>query len=101
VLLYVASSLPFRIVPLSLPAITVVSMFIFSGAWYQLSVTPTLLNSSGRFTLPIGRAYFIGVHTVASGPFFAACVIATIPLIVVFLISLRRFRSGVSLGAIR
>jgi ABC-type Fe3+ transport system permease subunit len=71
------------IVPLSLPAIAVVSMFIFSGAWDEFPVAPTLLNSSGKFTLPIGLAYFIGVHTVAWGPFLAAVVIATIPVIVV------------------
>jgi ABC-type glycerol-3-phosphate transport system permease component len=89
------------IVPLSLPAIAVVSMFIFSAAWDEFPVALTMLNSSGKFTLPIGLADFIGVHTVAWGPFFAASVIATIPVIVVFLISLRWFRSGVSLGAIR
>jgi len=89
------------IVPLSLPAIAVVSMFIFSAAWDEFPVALTMLNSSGKYTLPIGLADFIGVHTVAWGPFFAASVIATIPVIVVFLISLRWFRSGVSLGAIR
>jgi raffinose/stachyose/melibiose transport system permease protein len=89
------------IVPLSLPAIAVVSMFIFSAAWDEFPVALTMLNSSGKFTLPIGLADFIGVHTVAWGPFFAASVIATIPVIVVFLVSLRWFRSGVSLGAIR
>jgi multiple sugar transport system permease protein len=89
------------IVPLSLPAIAIVSMFIFSAAWDEFPVALTMLNTSSKFTLPIGLADFIGVHTVAWGPFFAASVIATIPVIVVFLISLRWFRSGVSLGAIR
>lgn len=89
------------IMPLSLPAIAVVSMFIFSAAWDEFPVALTMLNTSSKFTLPIGLADFIGVHTVAWGPFFAASVIATIPVIVVFLISLRWFRSGVSLGAIR
>ena len=89
------------IMPLSLPAVAVVSMFIFSAAWDEFPVALTMLNTSSKFTLPIGLADFIGVHTVAWGPFFAASVIATIPVIVVFLISLRWFRSGVSLGAIR
>ena len=89
------------IVPLALPAVAVVSMFIFSAAWDEFPVALTMINSGSHYTLPVGLADFIGVHTVAWGPFFAASVIATIPVIVVFLISLRWFRSGVSLGAIR
>jgi ABC-type glycerol-3-phosphate transport system permease component len=89
------------IAPLSLPALAVVSMFIFSAAWDEFPVALTMISSSGNYTLPVGLADFIGVHTVAWGPFFAASVIATVPVIVVFLISLKWFRSGVSLGAIR
>jgi ABC-type glycerol-3-phosphate transport system permease component len=89
------------IAPLSLPALAVVSMFIFSAAWDEFPVALTMISSSGNYTLPVGLADFIGVHTVAWGPFFAASVIATVPVVVVFLISLKWFRSGVSLGAIR
>lgn len=89
------------IVPLALPAVAVVSMFIFSAAWDEFPIALTMISSGSHYTLPVGLADFIGVHTVAWGPFFAASVIATIPVIVVFLISLRWFRSGVSLGAIR
>ncbi|HWD95633.1 MAG TPA: carbohydrate ABC transporter permease [Acidimicrobiales bacterium] len=89
------------IVPLSLPALAVVSMFIFSAAWDEFPVALTMISSSSNYTLPVGLADFIGVHTVAWGPFFAASVIATVPVIVVFLVSLKWFRSGVSLGAIR
>jgi multiple sugar transport system permease protein len=89
------------IVPLSLPALAVVSMFIFSAAWDEFPIAVTMITSSNNYTLPVGLADFIGVHTVAWGPFFAASVIATVPVVVVFLISLKWFRSGVSLGAIR
>ncbi len=89
------------IVPLALPAIAVVSMFIFSASWDEFPVALTMIQSSQHYTLPVGLADFIGVHTVAWGPFFAASVIATLPVVAVFLISLRWFRSGVSLGAIR
>lgn len=89
------------IVPLSLPAVAVVSMFIFSASWDEFPIALTMINSSSNYTVPVGLADFIGLHTVAWGPFFAASVIATVPVIVVFLISLRWFRSGVSLGGIR
>jgi multiple sugar transport system permease protein len=89
------------IVPLSLRALAVVSMFTFSAAWDEFPVALTMINSPDHFTLPVGLAEFIGAHTVAWGPFFAASVIATVPVIVVFLVTQRWFRSGVSLGGIR
>lgn len=73
----------------------------FNAAWEDFPTALTMLNSPEHYTLPIGLQYFIGAHTVAYGPFFAASVIATIPTIIVFLITLRWFRSGVSLGGIR
>ena len=89
------------IMPLSLPAIAVVSMFTFNAAWDDFPTALTMLNSPSKFTLPIGLQFFIGAHTTAWGPFFAASVIATIPTIVVLMVTLRWFRSGVSLGGIR
>lgn len=89
------------IVPLSLPALAVVSMFTFNAVWDDFPTALTVLNSPQHFTIAIGLQYFIGAHTTAFGPFFAASVIATIPTIIVLVASLRWFRSGVSLGGIR
>ena len=89
------------IAPLSLPALAIVSMFTFSAAWDEFPIALTILNTPSHFTLPIGLSDFIGEHTIASGPFFAASVIATVPVVVVFLASQRWARSGVSLGGLR
>lgn len=89
------------IAPLSLPALAVVSMFTFSASWDEFPLALTMLSTPSRFTLPIGLADFIGEHTTAWGPFFAGSVIATVPVVVVFLISQRWARSGISLGGLR
>jgi len=44
------------IVPLALPAIAVVSMFIFSASWDEFPVALTMINSSSNYTLPVGLA---------------------------------------------
>jgi len=89
------------IMPLSLPALAVVSMFTFNAAWDDFPTALTMLNSPSHYTLPIGLQYFIGAHTTAWGPFFAASVIATVPTLVVLVLALRWFKSGVSLGGLR
>jgi ABC-type glycerol-3-phosphate transport system permease component len=87
--------------PLSIPALAVVALFAFNAAWDEFVIALTLINSSSHFTVPIGLALFIGSHTTAWGPLFAASVVATVPNVVAFVISQRWFKSGVSLGGIR
>jgi ABC-type glycerol-3-phosphate transport system permease component len=89
------------IMPLSLPAVSAVAMFTFNFAWDEYPIALTLINSPSHRTLPIGLALFIGAHTTAWGPFMAGSVIATVPLVIVYFVSQRWFRSGISLGGIR
>jgi len=89
------------IAPLSAPALAVVAMFTFNFAWEEFVIALTLINSPGHRTLPIGLSFFIGEHTTAWGPLFAGSVIATVPSVIVFVISQRWFQRGVSLGGIR
>ena len=42
------------IAPLSLPALAVVSMFIFSAAWDEFPIAVTMISSSNNYTLPVG-----------------------------------------------
>ena len=55
------------IVPLSVPALAVVSIFTFNAAWDEFPVATTMLNTPSHFTLPVGLADFIGAHTTAWG----------------------------------
>ncbi len=89
------------ILPLSVPALAVVSIFTFNASWDEFPAALTMLNTPSHFTLPIGLADFIGNHTTAWGPLFAASVIATVPTVIVFVLSMKWFQSGVSLGGLR
>jgi multiple sugar transport system permease protein len=89
------------IAPLSAPALAIVAMFTFNFAWEEFVIALTLINSPTHRTLPIALNFFIGEHTTQWGPLFAASVIATIPSFLVYLLSQRSFRRGISLGGIR
>jgi ABC-type glycerol-3-phosphate transport system permease component len=89
------------IAPLSAPALAVVAMFTFNFAWEEFLIALTLINSAGHRTLPIALTYFVSEYSTAWGPLMAASVIATVPSFVVYLISQRSFKRGVSIGGIR
>jgi multiple sugar transport system permease protein len=89
------------IAPLSAPALAVVAVFTFNFAWEEFVIALTLIDKASRFTLPIGLNFFIGEHTTQWGPLFAGSMFATVPSILVYVISQRWFRRGVSVGGIR
>lgn len=89
------------IAPLSAPALAVVAMFAFNFAWEEFLIALTLINSSDHRTLPIALTYFVSEYSTAWGPLMAASVIATIPSFIVYLLSQRAFKRGVSVGGIR
>jgi multiple sugar transport system permease protein len=89
------------IAPLSAPALAVVAMFTFNFAWEEFVIALTLISTPSHRTLPIALNFFISEHTTQWGPLFAGSVIATIPSLIVYLISQRWFKRGVSLGGVR
>jgi multiple sugar transport system permease protein len=88
-------------IPLSKPAIATISLFSFLGAWDEFAWAMTLINSPEKRTLPIAIALFQGQHATSWGLVFAACVIALIPVFIVYLFAQKHFVSGLSVGAVK
>ncbi|MBE1593838.1 carbohydrate ABC transporter permease [Nonomuraea angiospora] len=59
------------------------------------------LNDSEKYTLSIGLYAFFAEHDVAWGPLMAACVMFTIPALLIFIAGQRYFVGGVSTGALK
>ena len=52
-------------------------------------------------TISIGLRYFEGTFSTNYGPLFAGYTIASVPLIVLFLLTMRHFIAGLTSGAIK
>ncbi len=86
------------IAPMSVPALAIVAVFTFNFAWEEFTIALTMINNPSHWTLPISLNFFIGEHTTQWGPLFAGSMIATVPSILIYLISQRWFKGGVSVG---
>lgn len=88
--------------PLSKASIGTLAIFTFSGAWDEFFVALTILKSEAKRTLPIALQMFQGQHGTEWGLFFAAVIIALIPILLIFIIFQKQFvRSGQNEGAIK
>lgn len=78
-------------IPLSLPAIGTLGIFAFSGTWDEFVVALTLIKTEANRTLPIALQLFRGQYATYYGLFFAASMIALIPIILIFVIFQKQF----------
>jgi ABC-type glycerol-3-phosphate transport system permease component len=85
------------IVPLSTPVLAVITVFSFKDVWNDFFTPLLYLNSSPKYTVSIGLAYFNGQFVVQTGPLMAASCVMLIPVIIVFFIAQKAFVEGISL----
>lgn len=87
--------------PLSTPGIAAAGLFIFITAWGEYIFSFLLMSSEARKTLPVGLNYWISVYSISWGPLTAAAVLATIPVLVIFLFLGRYFVESLTAGGLK
>ncbi|MGI6240616.1 MAG: L-arabinose transport system permease protein AraQ [Candidatus Omnitrophica bacterium ADurb.Bin292] len=89
------------ILPLSKPAIATLTTFTFMGSWMNLMWPLIVVNTHSKYTLPVGLAYFQGVHGTDWTLLMAGSVMMILPILVVFLFNQRFFVEGIKLSGIK
>jgi raffinose/stachyose/melibiose transport system permease protein len=87
--------------PLSRPALAVVAVFSFVGTWNEFLFALTFVNKPELKTLPVGLMDFIGEFTTQWPLMAAGMVLATIPMIVFYILMQKRLMEAMTTGAVR
>lgn len=89
------------VVPTIAPGIVAAGAFSFVSSWNEFVYAFTFLSSEKYFTLPIGLRQMQGEFTVAYGSLAAGCVMALIPVLILFAYIQKYLVSGLSSGAVK
>ncbi|MFQ5682921.1 MAG: carbohydrate ABC transporter permease [Candidatus Binatia bacterium] len=89
------------VIPLAAPGLFTAAILVFIQAWNEFFFALLILTNPRLQTLPVGIALFPGEYTMPWGEIAAASTIATIPLVILTLVSQRRIVRGLSAGAIK
>lgn len=84
--------------PLVRPAIATVLIFRFVPIWNDFLMPLVMLRSRDNYTLGVGLTTFFGEYQTDWASLFAGLVIATIPLLVLFIIATRQIIDGLTAG---
>lgn len=89
------------IVPISKPGIATVVILAFINSWNEFFLALIFIRNQDLMTLPLGLQTFFYQYSVQWTYLFAALSIATIPIIVVYVLMQRQFISGLTAGAVK
>lgn len=88
-------------VPLTKPAISSLSIFIFFGNWEQFLWPLIVSSSSASRTIPVGLQAFSEQYSSHTHWQMAGALIATLPVIILFFILQKQFIQGITLTGMK
>jgi putative chitobiose transport system permease protein len=88
------------LLPLIRPGLATLAIITFVGSWNNFLWPLLMLSDTSLFTLPVGLSYLRGFFSGSLRTVAAGIVIATVPIIIVFMIFQRQFIQGLS-GAVK
>jgi ABC-type glycerol-3-phosphate transport system permease component len=88
--------------PLTRPGLATVVIFQFMAIWNDYFTPLIYLHDESKRTVTLGLANFVGLWGVTDyNKMFAALVIITVPIIIIYIIFQKQFISGLTSGAVK
>lgn len=89
------------ILPLSGSILATVAIMKFLGVWNNVMLPLVVLRDDEKLTIPVGLLRLEGEYVKMWGEMMAGYAIASIPLVIMFLFTMRWFVKGLAAGAIK
>jgi ABC-type glycerol-3-phosphate transport system permease component len=89
------------VTPLAGPAIKALAVFQFMWAWNELVVPLFFLQEEDLRTIPLGLTFLQGRFTSDTAVIAAGACVASLPVLVVYLLLSRQFIRGLTAGAVK
>jgi multiple sugar transport system permease protein len=89
------------VIPLCGPALAATAIFTFTYAWEDFLWPLIVVSSADKYTAPLGLALFVVKNRTSWNLLMAGSVVATLPMIVTFLVFQRRFIQGISMSGLK
>ena len=89
------------VIPLAAPGIASISIFCFIISWTEYLFASILISTDDLKTLPVGLAAIVGQYQIDWGFLLSGAVLASLPVIILFIFIGKYFISGLTEGAVK
>lgn len=88
--------------PIITPGLAGLAIWLFLNSWNALLLPLVYLQSNSLATYPVFLASLMGFHAaVPTNLLVAACVLATVPMVLIFIVAQKRFVAAITAGAVK
>lgn len=91
----------FIVLPISVPIMTTVAIIVFLRSWNEYLLPLAFIRDRALYTVTLAPGYFIDEYTGDYNSVFAAMVIISIPVIVLFLFGQKYLQRGLTRGGVK
>ena len=89
------------VLPMIKPGIGALAIFTFINTWNDYFMQLVMLRNTNVLTMPLGISKMMGEFGQDYGLLMAGAALASVPIIIVFLIFQKYFTKGITMGAVK
>ena len=89
------------LLPMAAPGIVTALIFVFINAWNEYTVSTVLISTASRQPITVGITQFSSFNMIEWQYLFAASLVATIPVFILFLCIEKHLASGLTAGGVK
>lgn len=89
------------VLPTQKPALAVISILTFTGAWNDYLWPLIVLQETEKFVVNVGVASMLGPYRIPLGAVLAGSFLSTLPILIFFFFMQRHFIAGLTEGAVK
>ncbi|ALC86908.1 MULTISPECIES: carbohydrate ABC transporter permease [Bacillaceae] len=89
------------LLPLMRPALGTVIIVNFISAWNDFFFPLIFITEKAKMTIPVGMLSLFGEHSADWGSLFAGLTLASLPMMILFLVASKQFMEGLTAGALK
>ena len=89
------------VMPMIKPGIGALSIFTFINCWNDYFMQLVMLDANNVYTMPLGISTLQAETSIDMGLLMAGAAMASVPIIIVFLIFQKYFTQGITMGAVK
>lgn len=89
------------VIPLIKPALAAITIITFKNSWNEMMMATVFINKPELKTLTVGIKSLTGEYVTEWGVIGAGLMIASLPIIIVYLLSSERIQKGLIAGAVK
>lgn len=89
------------LLPMAAPGIVTTLIFVFINAWNEFTVSTVLISTTANRPITVGITQFSSFNMIEWQYLFAAALLATVPVIILFMLIEKHLAAGLTAGGVK